>query len=154
MFKNQKRSYKNAAKINDVISEDFVRKLDIPNEVIQTKFNRGIRVKKQFAQKIFFRFLKIIIEECINKNVRFVSPSRFWFSIYIKEMSQGNKNRILRNKKIYNNVDLIKSDFKIYEFVLRSGYLQGSNKYRRIRISYAKYQELIEKVNNGSRYLE
>lgn len=151
-FNNQIRSYRDAAKINEIISEDFVRKLEIPNEVIATKFNRGIRVKKQFAQKIFFRFLKIIIEECMLKNVRFVSPSRFWFSIYIKEMNKNNRQRILKNKEIYKDVELINSDFKLYEFVLFSSYLKGFNNNRRIRIAYQKYKELIRLVNKGKRY--
>lgn len=151
-FKNQVRSYRNSAKINQIIAEDFVRKLEIPNEVIATKFNRGIRVKKQFAQKIFFRFLKIIIEECLHKNVRFISPSRFWFSIFIKEMNQVNRQRILKNKEIYKEVDLISSDFKLYEFVLRSSYLRGYKNNRRIRIAYQKYRELIQLVNKGQRY--
>ncbi len=152
MFDNQKRSYRTASKINNIVSEDFVKSLEIPNNVIQTKFNRGTRVKKQFAQKIFFRFLKIIIQECITNNVKFISPSRYWFAIYIKEVNNANKKRILKTKGIYNNVDLISSDFKIYEFVLRSSYLTGYNQNRRIRISYNKYKELVEEVNLGKRY--
>lgn len=151
-FKNQTRDYSDAAKINDIIPEEFVKKLIIPNDAIPNKFNRGIRVKKQFAQKIFFRFLKIIIDECIQKNVRFISPSRYWFTIFIKEINSGNRKRILKNKEIYKEVDLIKSDFKIYEFVLRSSYLIGRLNNRRIRIAYQKYKELIQMVNNGMRY--
>lgn len=154
MFPNQLRSYRTAAKINDVIDEPFVHTLDIPNSAIQAKFNRGIRVKKQFAQKIFFAFLKLLIDDCIQNNAKFVSPTRFWFAIYIKEINRNNRKRILKTKGIYENVDLIKSDFKIYEFVLRSSYLTGYNRNRRIRIGYNKYKELVEAVNEGKRYFE
>jgi uncharacterized membrane protein YheB (UPF0754 family) len=154
MFDNQIRSYKNAAKINDIIPEDFVKTLKITNDVIKTRFNRGSRVKKQFAQKIFFRFLSLMIDDCIENNSKFVSPSRYWFAVYIKQINNGNRNRILKNRKIYTDVDLIASDFKIYEFVLRSSYLKGYNQNRRIRIGYKKYKELVSKVNKGSRYRE
>lgn len=152
MFDNQKHCYKNAAKINDIIPADFVSTLDIPNDAIKTRFNRGARVKKQFAQKIFFRFLSLMIDNCMENNTRFISPSRYWFSICIKEINKGNRNRILKNRKIYQDVDLIASDFKIYEFVLRSSYLKGYNQNRRIRIGYAKYKDLVKKVNTGTRY--
>jgi hypothetical protein len=152
MFDNQRHCYKNAAKIHDLINEEFVKTLNIPNEAIKTKFNRGIRVKTQFAQKIFFRFLALVIDRCMEQNGKFISPSRYWFAIYIKEINKGNRNRILRNRKIYTDVDLIASDFKIYEFVLRSSYLRGYDQNRRIRIGYRKYKELVKKVNNGNRY--
>lgn len=161
-FKNSLYDYSNAATINDVLPLEFCQSLQIQASQVQAKYKNGKRVKRQYVQKIFYDFLKLIIDECMQKNVCFISPTVPYFAIYIKKKMDWETGRILKRGKTYNNVDLIESDCLIYEFVffmnLRKGIGRNANplnrlkRYRAIRIGHTKYMELIDRVNKGQRY--
>lgn len=149
---NRNYNYDNAAKINDIIPFDFCDGLNIKCSQIDNNFNRGKRVKRRFVQRIFFDFLKLVIDDCINRNAKFISPSRYWWALYIKEKRKKSLEQIVKNGKTYNDVDFIRSDGKIYEFVFYSPYLIKRRRYRAVRIGWKKYKELVQKVNDGMRY--
>lgn len=149
MLPNQQHYYKDAKTIKDVISPEFVQTLNLKSYQFDVKTTRGHVRKERFAQKVFATFLDLVITDLIENNNKFLSPTKNWFTIFIREVSPMNKKKILASKA-YQNVDLIQSDFKFYEFVFYSSYLY--DKYRSIRISYIKYKELIAKVNEGKRY--
>lgn len=151
-LKNRKYDYSNALTINDIITQEFVDGLKIKCSQVTSKFKRGRKVKRQFVQKIFFEFWNMVIDDCIENGRKFISASRNWFTIFIKEMNPESVGRILRNGKIYNNVDLLRSDGKFYNFVFYSAYLPRNRRYRSIRIGWTKYQQLIQSVNDGKRY--
>lgn len=146
--------YSNAATMTDLFDDEFLERLDLKtSQITGLKFRRGKRVKMMFIRNVFTVFLCMLIQECMEKNVKFLFQGKFWFYIYIKKINSGNFNRIIKNG-IYKTVDLIASDFNIYQFVLYSVYLPEGDRYRRIRICYDKYQELIQRVNKGQRYHE
>jgi hypothetical protein len=147
-------NYSKAILMKDFFSDDFLKSLNITsNQMTHVKFNRGKRVKHMLIRNVFSVFLLILINDCIKNNTKFLYQGRYWFNIYIKKINSSNFNRIIKNG-IYNTVNLIDSDFKIYEFVFYSVYLPQKDRFRKLRINYETYQELIKKVNNGKRYQE
>lgn len=146
--------YSKAAKLTDLFEEKFLDELDLKtSQITGVKFNRGKRVKMMFIRNVFTYFLSLLIEECIEYNSKFLFNGKYWFYIYIKKITSGNFQRIMKNGT-YKKVDLIASDFKIYQFIFYSVYLPRGDRYRRIMINYNLYDKLIEKVNNGKRYFE
>lgn len=144
--------YSNATKFRDLFSDEFLESLEIKNEQLtHVVFKRGKRVHLEFIRSVFTAYMKAIVQDCMDNNTKFIAPGRFWFTIYIAKISDSNLNRILKSG-IYKNVDLLRSEFNIYQFMFYSPYLKKSDNKRRIRINYPKYNELIEKVNNGRRY--
>jgi len=144
--------YSNASLMTDFFSEEFLEKVNIKQDQIsEVKYKRGKRVRLMLCRNVFSVFLQILINDCIENNTKFLFRGRYWFYIYIKKITPGNFNRIINNG-IYKTVNLIDSDFSIYEFVFYSVYLNLGERFRRIRINYDTYQELIKKVNNGKRY--
>lgn len=103
-------------------------------------------------RKLFMDFIKLVVDDCIENNHKFLSPNQKYFFIYIREKREPEYQFIMNKiTKCYTGVDLIKSDAKIYEFVLYSKYLHPKW-FRQIRISHYKYMTLIDKVNKGRRY--
>jgi hypothetical protein len=146
--------YSKAAKLTDLFDEKFLDELDLKtSQITGVKFNRGKRVKLMFVRNVFTFFLALLIQECIQHNYKFLFNGKHWFYIFIKRINNGNFNRIMKNGT-YKRVDLIASDFKIYQFVFYSKYLPAGDRYRRININYDKYNELIDQVNQGKRYYE
>jgi hypothetical protein len=144
--------YSNASLMTDMFSEEFLDRVDIKQDQITgIKHKRGKRVRLMLCRNVFSVFLQIVIADCIKNNTKFLYRGRYWFYIYIKKVTKGNFNRIISNG-IYKTVNLIESDFNIYEFVFYSVYLNPLERFRRIRINYDTYQQLIDKVNNGKRY--
>lgn len=145
--------YKNAKKLKDFFGDEFLEKLDLKNEQLTNlAFNRGKRVHFEFVRAVFVTFMKQMIKDCMENNVKFIGPGKYWFYIFINKINNGNFNRIVSNKHIYKNVNLISSDFNIYEFNFYSVYLPKGKNYRRVRIDNTNYQQIVEKVNEGKRY--
>lgn len=95
--------------------------------------------------------MKLMIDDCIKNNHKFISPNKDYFSIYIRLKNEGERKRILRRSdRVYLDMDILASDGKIYEFVIYSKLL--SPRLRQIRIGHHKYKELTQEVNNGRRY--
>ncbi len=55
-------------------------------------------------------------------------------------------------KGLYDDVDLIESDFSLYEFKLRSAHLPKNN--LGIRIGHTMYKTMVKKINEGMKYTE
>jgi len=146
-------SYENAATFQDLFSDEFIKKLNIqPSQMEKLVCRRGMRVRKMFVRSVFAVFLNALIDDIIKNNIKFFFGGKHWFYIYIQKITELNFERIINNGKIYQDVDLINSDFNIYEFVFQSKFSEKKDKYRRIRIGYKKYKEIVRLVNNGKRY--
>ena len=146
--------YSKATKMSELFSDEFVKDLEIKRDQITgLKYKRGKRVKHMFVRNVFTFFMQLVINDCIERNIKFLYSGRYWFYIYIKKINKGNFDRIVKNKT-YKSVDMISSDFNIYEFVFYSVYMDKENRYRRIRIIYEKYNQLIDQVNKGKRYFK
>lgn len=149
-YRNAKYDYSEASKIDHIIPDEFCDSLDIKSYSVKAKHKRGRRVKRRAVRNVFFDFLNVLIEELMEKNHRFVSPTREYFVLFIKEKSYESIRRIYKNG-IYQDVDPIQSEGKIYEFFIHF-HVDGRVVRRPVRISYKKYKELIERVNKGQRY--
>jgi hypothetical protein len=147
---NQKYDYGQAKKINDLITTEFVKSLKLKPANLDQNFKRGIRVQRQFCQKIFISGIKHLLLHCMETNKKFVSPMKPRFTIHIRNTAPGNLRRILNNGKIYRNVDFFETDFQIKEFCLTSWQTKESS--YGIRIGYTMYRELVERINNGMKY--
>jgi hypothetical protein len=152
VLKNNFYVYDKAAGLNEILPLKFVDTIGLENkQMVDDKFPRGTKVRRRFMQRVFVEFLNLMLNDAIDNNTKFISPSRYWFSIYIREKGKKDMGRIGRNSKIYGDVDFIESDGKVYEFVFQSPYLP-KGKYRSIRIGWTMYQKLVKKVNEGMRY--
>ncbi|UJP63999.1 hypothetical protein [Mongoliitalea daihaiensis] len=150
MFRNQKYDYSDAATIEDVLPDEFCDSLEIKSYQVKAIHNRGKRVKRRLVRSVFYDFLNLLIDDLMETNNRFVSPSKNYFMFYIKEKSFESVRRIYKNG-IYKAVDPVLSNGKIYEYFME--FHMGSKVVRRpVRISYRKYMELVKKVNKGKRY--
>lgn len=151
-FKNKTYNYRFAKKIKDVVPDTFVESLKIDTSSLNKAYCRRRSKRNAYVRGVFFDFLRLLIDDCITNNHRFISPNREYFAVYIREKNKGEQERILgRVSKVYIDMDILGSDGKVYEFVLYSKFLHP-NWYRQIRIGHHKYKELMVKVNNGKRY--
>ena len=151
-FRCQQYDYSNSKKIHSIIPKSLVASTPVKKSQIDPKAYQ--HSKDRMFRNIFYDFLKMVIDDCIENNDKFVSPNMQSFSVYIREKATAEKHRLLKTSaEVYRNVDIIKSDGKFYEFVLVSRWLRGS-KYRKIRIGHSKYKEIVKKVNEGKRYFE
>ncbi len=105
------------------------------------------------CRAVFIDFLGLLMDDLIENNNRFTSPNRYWFQIYVCEKSKKETFMKLRRNGVYNDVDIIKSDAKLYHFRLFSNYI-GPKRYRAVRIGYQRYKKMVKKVNGGMRYFE
>jgi hypothetical protein len=145
--------YKNAVHLVDIFSDEFVQGLGIQqDQLTNLKFTRGLRVRKTIARNTFSVFLNELVDECINKDIKFMNGGKFWYYLYLNAISEGNFNRIIKNGKIYTDVNLIESDFKIYEMLMFAKWKSRGPDVVKVRITYKKYKELVKKVNEGKRF--
>lgn len=150
---NKRNNYDYFSKMDDLFSEEFVSQIGIyPSQMHDLQFNRGMKVKRRFAQRIFLEFLQMVVRECVEGNKKFISANKNYFCIYIRQMPEAMKKRILSNDQIYTNVDLLSSGFNMYNFVLYSPFLPKGSRMRSLRISYGEYKDLVRRVNEGQRY--
>lgn len=145
--------YEKAAKIKDLFPEAFCEGLFLKPAEMNVKATDGKLRKQRYIRRIFFDFLKIMIEDCIENNSKFTAPCYPTFRVFIKEKPDFEVRKILE-KNTYKMVNLVESDFKIYEFCFYSPYLKRKNRYRNIRVGYKHYNQLAEKVNQGKRYFK
>ena len=145
--------YERASKIKDLFPEEFCDSLFLKPDEMNVKVSHGKVRKHRYIRRIFFDFLKLMIEDCIENNSKFTAPCYPTFQVFIKEKPDFEVKKILR-RKAYKMVDLVESDFKIYEFTFFSPYMHKGNQYRSIRISYTHYKQLAQKVNEGKRYFK
>lgn len=142
-FKNQQHDYTRAIKIKTLIPNHYLDKIGIKGRKKDTYAR---------ARSVFFDFMRLVIDDCIENNNKFFSPNKQYFVLYINEKSRKQHEVIFKKiDKVYKGVDLIKSNGKIYQFVFYSRNLQGK-KYLPVRIGHHKYLEMVDKVNKGKRY--
>lgn len=144
---NRVYDYSDAATIRDVIPDTLVKRVPIQKKSVPSYTGH----KGKVVRAIFLDFLQLLMDELIRTNAVFQSPNLETFQVFIREKSYAEQRRLRASTKIYQDVDLIASMGKIYEFVLMSRFLPGS-KYRKIRISYNRYKDLIKAVNGGMFY--
>jgi hypothetical protein len=152
MILNSRYDYSEASKIEEIIPDEFCDSLSIKSYQVKAKHNRGKRVKRRLVRSVFYDFMSILIDELMENNHRFISPSKEYFVFFIKEKSKESVRRIYNNG-IYKAVDPIRSDGKIYEYFIEFHY-GGRVIKRPVRISYKKYMELVKRVNKGQRYFK
>jgi|GEM_PF-3277376 hypothetical protein len=151
MFES-KYDYSDAAKIEQLIPDEFCDSMGIKSYQVRAVHNRGKRVKRRLVRSVFHDFLTLLVEELMNTNNRFISPNKEYFVFFIKEKSPQSIRRIYSNK-IYTTIDPVKSGGKIYEYFIHF-HLQKKTVKRPVRISRKKYLELITRVNKGQRYFK
>jgi len=144
---NKVYDYSDAAVLKDVIPDALVRKVPIVKKKVPSYTGH----KGKVVRAVFLDFLQILMDELIKTNAVFQSPNLETFQVFIREKSYAEQRRLRASTKIYQDVDLIASMGKIYEFVLMSGSLPDS-KYRKIRISYSRYKDLVKAANGGMFY--
>ena len=139
--------YDKATRLKDVFPHSFVRGLGVRAEQMNSP-RYSITRKSRHVQKIFAEALNEIVERCIQEDVSFRGIDGS-FRIDIRKKADADLERIMRIKNIYASVNLIESEFNIYEFIF---YSFGYKKFASIRISHSKYHTLIDLVNKGKRY--
>lgn len=145
--------YSKAAALKDFFDDEFMERLSLRDyQLSNIAFRRGKFVHKKFVRTVFSIFMKAVLQDCIDNDVKFLAPGRYWFYIYIKTKTENELRRIALTN-VYKKVNLIQSDFNIYQFCFYSIYLPQKDRYRDIRISYDKYHEMVDKVNEGKRYV-
>lgn len=105
--------------------------------------------RRKRVSAVFLRFLELVIDDCIAHGNKFMFPTVRPIYLYVCEKGPISTGRAFRQRNVYRNVNIFKSDGKVYELVLHFVELK---KKRAIRISYAKYQEIVARVNAGQRY--
>jgi hypothetical protein len=151
VYKNQKYNYVNAPGIRTLFPNGVFKKIEIKNEWTGSKNNRGAKVKDPFIRAIFMDFLKIVVQDCIERNVKFIAPVLGSFSIFISEKSKEAVRRDLNAKGIYENVDPIASEFRIYQFSVKNR--NAKRLFWPVRISNNIYSQIVDRVNKGQKYL-
>ena len=142
-YKYQRYDYSRAIKIRSIVPDHFIDSLGMKG--------KRIDIGKQ-CRALFFDFLRLVVDDCIENNNKFNSPNRKTFSIAIREKSEWECEHILNNiDKKYKDVDVLRSSGKFYHFVFHSLYV-GVKAHRPIRISFGRYKQLIKNVNQGKRY--
>lgn len=147
-FKNARRDLSSATKLRGILPDPFLDEL----ECDRGQIGKGRREQRKKMRAAFVEFLKLVIDDCIHRNVRFYSPTRYRIEVFITEKS--DKEVFTKFKQgLYADVDLIKSDAKVYQLYFFSHFI-GPRPFRRCRIGYTKYKEVVAMVNNGMRYYE
>lgn len=148
-YKSQHYDYSMASKIGNIIPDAWLKKQKIDT----SKMKYGGKKMHAFrrCRSLFFEFLRLVIDDCIQTNCRFWSPGQKKWALYICEKTALEIDIILK-KGIYEFVDVIKSEGLIYQFFIYSRWI-GQIRNRPVRIGYSKYRELAERVNRGKRYV-
>lgn len=147
-FKNARRDLSEATKLRGILPDPFLDELEFKRAAI----GKGRREQRKKMRALFVEFLKLVIDDCIQRNVRFYSPTRNRVEVYITEKT--DKEIFTKFKRgLYGDVDLIKSDAKVYQLYFFSHFI-GPRPFRKCRMGYTKYKEVMAKVNKGMRYYE
>lgn len=144
------RDYSKAKKIKDIIPDSFYDNLDadLKKSYKCSNYNKRVRLRA-----VYFDFLKLMIDDCIEHNTKFISPHQIGFSVCIRKQHKLKTKSILKRiDKVYTDVDLIASEGNIYEMVLVAVHLP--RKKWNVRIGYHDYKRIMKHVNEGKRYFK
>lgn len=103
--------------------------------------------KAQLARKIFFKFLRMVLDDMIDNKVCFVFPTRVSSWMRVEEMEDKWAKKC-RQRGVYQNVDLLKTDFKLCHVV----YKMKDRPKRNVRIHHDDYERIVDKMNQGEKY--
>lgn len=151
-FRNAKYDTSNFVMLRELITPDFMKTFEIP-----FKQRKLINPNKSshhgmadMARNAFCDMVRIIIREAINNGYTFQLPDvdEQYIGVYSKSSIQ--MDRILDERcKVYKGVDLIKTDFKIYQFFFISNVARII---RQIRVNHDNYKQIENNANNGKIY--
>jgi hypothetical protein len=141
---NQRYDYSKAVRLNYILMDDFIMSLDFGRTLDKQR-------RRKLSNSIFLEFVRLALDEVMEDNSKLILPTTPSLILYIRRKRKHDLKYSILTKGIYNDVSLMLSDGKIYEFAL---YSQEMGYTYPIRISYTKYKELIARVNNGQRYRE
>lgn len=149
-FKRAQYDYTGCAGIKNILPVAWFEKQHIDSSRMKYK-GRKTHVYRRL-RAVFFDFIKLVVDDCIEHNSMFTSPGPKEFSIYITEKTDKEVLSILK-RGAYKDVDVINADGKIYQFYIRSTHI-GPLMWRHVRIGYRRYWEMAKRVNEGKRYLQ
>lgn len=104
--------------------------------------------KKDLARGLLNEFMKIVQDHIIETGDRFQFPVPYKVLMKIDPMKDREAKQKLQ-RGVYSDVDILESDFKLYEFTIDSDKLKQK---RYIRILKKDYDKLVENINNGKKY--
>lgn len=157
-FSNQKYDYSKAWRMRHILPDkyilaevrlrpDQVTKPDCPT--LDYHKNRRCQV----ARAVFMRFIEMVVDDMIQNNSSFVSPNMDYFTLKIRKCSDPKTRHLLEQSgTAYQDVNIFRSDGQVYEMVLQSKALPFPT--WQVRISHAKYKQVVRNVNNGKRYFD
>lgn len=102
--------------------------------------------KKAFAVRVFTDFFAELIDEVVDSGNIYIFPTKGHSYIRVEEMARRKVLWKIQSG-IYQFVDLIATDFKIYHVVCRA-----ARKYKEIRINRDTYMRLCKHAEGGKRY--
>jgi hypothetical protein len=146
----QRYNYVGAPKLSTLFPKGISNKIPIKNEWHGYKNNRGVRVKDHFIRKVFMVFLRMVVVDCIENNVKFITPMKDWFAIHICAKSDKASISRIKRKETYKNVDPIATEFKIYEVSIDNPHCK--RRFWPVRISHGMYKRIVERANQGVKY--
>ena len=152
-----KRTFRNAR----YDTSDFITLRQIITKEYMKEFELSTKVRKEFnkhqpsyegaansARNMLCKFINVIVENAIENNYTFKLPDIEHCYIGIASKSSAQIQDILSPKcKVYQDVDLINTDFKIYQFFYRA-----TNYIRQCRINHHKYKRIVKSANEGRIY--
>jgi hypothetical protein len=139
--------YKNSTRTKDFFNTDWVKNLGITNEMVPTVKKRGWERKLILCNNVFNTFFQILIDDIIDNDVVFYAPVRPQFTVYMKVMGNAQMNRIYNNPGIYGDVNLIKTNGRVYCIGFTLPYVK-MRRHQEIRISYKDYKRIVKRAND------
>jgi len=109
------------------------------------------RDKKALAQKIFLRYLYLLLLDMINGDKIFYFPSKHLSCIRMAKVS-GEKFKELRRKGFFKDVDFLKSDFSGYYLVMDYFTSTGKKLTKYIAVNKELRDIITAKTNQGYKY--
>lgn len=132
----------------DFFGAEWIKHSGITNEMVPTVKKRGWERKRILCNNVFNTFFQIVINDVIENDVVFYAPVKPHFKVYMKAKNETEMRRILNNSGIYGDVDLIKTDGRVYSVRFTLPYAK-ERRNREIRINYKDYKRIVKKANEG-----
>lgn len=150
ILKNRRHSYLYAIKTKDLIDKNFAKTVKVDGKMMTD--SNTYRGKMRTVTSSFFYMMRLITDDCIDNNATFISPVQQWFKIFLAVKSEKAMDIVFKKMgKTYTDVNLVRSEGKIYEFKVTSPFFKARF-VMPARIGYTSYKKIVEKVNNGFRY--
>ncbi len=109
------------------------------------------RDKKALAQKIFLRYLYLLVRDLIEGGKIFHFPSQTLASLRMHKIA-GEHFKYARKRGKFKEVDFLKSDFSAYLLVMDYETNKGVKITRQVVMSENLAKMIIDKTNEGYKY--